>query len=1063
MNRPTHASLLARMSTRRLRAWPMGICLVVTSLSACAAAAPLPTAPDIASPLFAITDASQKLVISQVYGGGGNTGAPFTNDFVELFNAGAVSVNVSGMSVQYASATGTGNVNGNPVTTLGTATLLPGQYFLVRLGSGTVGSPLPTADAIGSVNMSGSAGKVALVNSATGLACNGGSTVCTASQLALIVDLVGYGTTNFFEGTGSAPVLTNGTAALRRTNGCTDSNNNASDFVALAPVPRNTSTPLAPCSALPSVASVTPPNSTTDVLITADLSVTFDRAVAVSGAWYVVTCTISGAHTAQVTGGPSTFTLNPNSDFVYGDGCTITIKAALVSDVGVATNTMALDYVWNFTTLASDPCTLPFTPAYTIQGSGASSPLAGQILSTKGVVVGDHEGPSPALRGFYLQDITGDGDPATSDAVFVFNGNNNQVAAGDIVWVKGTVAEFQDQTQVSATAVVKCGTGSVSPIDVTLPVASAAALERFEGMLVRLPQTLFVTEHFQLGQFGQVVVSSSARLPQPTNVAAPGTAALMQQALNDLNRIIVDDGSNGANPDPIVFGRGGNPLGATNTLRGGDMTTGVVGVMTYTWAGNSASGNAYRVRPTNALGGSIMFVAGNPRANAPAAVGGTLRVAAMNLLNYYNSFSGCRNGVSGASSSCRGANNATEFDRQAAKTVAAITAMNSDVLGIVEIENDGYDASSAIADLVSRLNAETAPGAYAFIDVDAAAAQLNALGTDGIKVGLIYKPAVVTPVGQTAALNSIAFVNGGDTSPRSRPALTQAFQQSNGGRVIVTVNHFKSKGSACAAPDANDGQGQCNAVRVAAAAALRDWLATDPTGTADPDILILGDLNAYAMEDPVTTLRTAGYVDLLKTRIGANAYSYVFDGQWGYLDHALASPTLSTQVTGVTEWHINADEPVVLDYNTENKSAGQLASLFAPDAFRVSDHDPVLVGLALAPPVPFGGFLSPISGGSAVNDVKTPSTVPIKFSIGGNLGLNIFAAGYPLSRQVNCTTGAPIGTPTQISGPGNTGLTYSGGTYHLNWKTEKGWAGSCHNLVLRFVDGSTHTAHFSFR
>ena len=249
----------------------------------------------------------------------------------------------------------------------------------------------------------------------------------------------------------------------------------------------------------------------------------------------------------------------------------------------------------------------------------------------------------------YLQDATGDSDDDTSDGIFVFNGNNNDVNLGDSVLISGTAADFEDQTQVgSLTLLAKCGTGSVDPVDVNLPLASIDTLESFEGMLVRFPQTLYVTEHFQLGRFGQVVMSSGARLQQPTNVALPGAPALTLQAANNLNRIIVDDPLNNQNPDPILFGRNGNPLTAANTLRGGDTVTNMVGVMTYTWSGNSASPNAYRLRPVNALGGGVPnFVEANSRPSAAPAVGGTLKAASFNVLNFYNTFSGCTAGVGG--------------------------------------------------------------------------------------------------------------------------------------------------------------------------------------------------------------------------------------------------------------------------------------------------------------------------------------------------------------------------------------------------------------------------------
>lgn len=613
----------------------------------------------------------------------------------------------------------------------------------------------------------------------------------------------------------------------------------------------------------------------------------------------------------------------------------------------------------------SPVCGDEFAPIPSIQGSGSAATIT-QPVATEGVVVGDYEGPSPALRGFYLQDPAGDGDPATSDAIFVFNANSNSVSLGDRVRVVGTPGEFQDQTQLSSTtSLAICATGAtVAPTDVSFPVASATALERVEGMLVRVPQTMTVTEHFQLGRFGQVVVSSGGRLQQPTNVVEPGAAALALQAANNLRRLIVDDASQGQNPDPIVFGRGGAPLSAANTLRGGDTLTGAVGVMTYTWAGNAASGNAFRLRPVGALGGSATFEAANPRPSGAPEVGGRMQVAGMNLLNYFNTWDGlpdtvdnCRLGVSGGPTDCRGADTQVEFERQAAKTVAAITTMGAEVVGVVEIENDGYAADSALADLVGRLNAAQGAGTWAYLDVDAATQQVDALGHDAIKVGLVYQPAAVTPVGRTAVLNSTSFVTGGDSADRNRPALAQAFRENaSGGVFTAVVNHLKSKGSACDTPDAGDGQGSCNQVRVNAATELADWLGTDPTGTGDTDRLILGDLNSYAKEDPIGVLEDAGYTNLVADRLGAAAYSYAFDGQWGYLDHALGSASIGAQVAGVAEWHVNADEPSVLDYNTDFKTPGLVASLYAPDQFRISDHDPVVVGLDLTDDA--AGFLT---------------------------------------------------------------------------------------------------------
>ncbi|MFN9097673.1 MAG: lamin tail domain-containing protein, partial [Gemmatimonadaceae bacterium] len=189
------------------------------------------------------------VVISQVYGGGNNSGATYRNDFVELFNRGDAPATLTGLSVQYASATGSGNFSANGVVAL-TGTLAPGQYYLVQLAGGTsVGLPLPTPDATGTANMSGTAGKVVLVNGTTGLACNGStSQPCTPAQLAQIVDLVGFGNANFFEGSSAVATLSNATAGLRRNGGCTDTGNNGNDFNTGTPAPRNTASQLTSCT-----------------------------------------------------------------------------------------------------------------------------------------------------------------------------------------------------------------------------------------------------------------------------------------------------------------------------------------------------------------------------------------------------------------------------------------------------------------------------------------------------------------------------------------------------------------------------------------------------------------------------------------------------------------------------------------------------------------------------------------------------------------------------------------------------------------------------------------------
>lgn len=265
--------------------------------------------------------------------------------------------------------------------------------------------------------------------------------------------------------------------------------------------------------------------------------------------------------------------------------------------------------------------------------------------------------------------------------------------------------------------------------------------------------------------------------------------------------------------------------------------------------------------------------------------------------------------------------------------------MDADIVGLMELENDGYGTDSAIQDLVNGLNAATAPGTYDFIDPG-----LEQLGNDEIAVGLIYRSQTVEPIGKAATIGTGAFAD------KNRQPLAQTFREKTTGETFtIAVNHFKSKGGSGTSLDADqgDGQGNWNATRTQAANELVDWLDSDPTASNDPDILIVGDLNAYAKEDPIAAIQDRGYSNLIQRFVGNDAYSFVFSGQAGYLDHALSSPSLTPQVTGVTEWHVNADEPRVLDYNEEFKSANQRRSLYEDSPYRSSVHDPIVVGLRL--------------------------------------------------------------------------------------------------------------------
>ena len=572
-------------------------------------------------------------------------------------------------------------------------------------------------------------------------------------------------------------------------------------------------------------------------------------------------------------------------------------------------------------------CGEPATKIHEVQGSGNSTPMSGSNVAIEGIVVGDFQG-SDGLRGFFVQEETSDQDSnaQTSEGIFIYDNTFGvDVNLGDLVRVSGRAGEFGGMTQLSSvTAVDVCAVEQLTnDTTISLPFSDSEQAETVEGMSVAFEQTLTVSENYNLGRYGELVISNG-RLINPTNVVAPGIEANAMQAENDLNRIILDDGSTRQNPLSIRFPAPG--LSAFNTVRGGDTTEYVRGVM------HQAFG-IYRIQPIM----DPVFDSANPRTLSPQTVEAPLKVASFNVLNYFNG-----DGFGGGYPTARGADNAEEFARQRAKIINAIAAMDADIVGLMEIENDGFETESAITDLVEGVNSATRK-VYQFVNPG-----INQVGTDAIAVGIIYDSNKVKETGTAVTLSTGSFAD------RNRQPLAQTFRElDSNGQFTVVVNHFKSKGS-CPSDagdlnaDQGDGQGCWNLLRTQAAEELSNWLATMPTNVSDKDVMIIGDLNAYAMEDPIIKLESLGYQNLLK-QYSPESYSYVFFGQTGTLDHALASKRMSRQVTNAIEWHINTDEPRVLDYNLEFKSAQQQVSLYNEAAFRASDHDPVIIGLNLKP------------------------------------------------------------------------------------------------------------------
>ncbi|HEY4687831.1 MAG TPA: lamin tail domain-containing protein [Anaerolineae bacterium] len=479
------------------------------------------------APVLAV---SPNIVISQVYGGGGNTGATYTHDFIELFNRGTISVSLAGWSLQYASAAGTGNfgANSGQLTELPSVSLAPGQYLLVQEASqAAVGSPLPTPDVTDStpIAMAAGAGKVALVNTTASLGCNGGSTPCSPAQLAQIIDLVGYGSANFFEGSGATPAPSNTTAVFRASGGCTDTDNNSADFSAGAPAPRNTASPLNPCGGnAPVVASCG------GTLTTAE-GFSASRTVTASDADGTVVSILINSVTPSPA--PGSITL---SGLVPAGGIGGTASATVTVDAATPPGSYAVQITAtnNNLTPQTGTCTLTIVvadlvPIGTVQGVVNNtddgllhrSPYAppsgngtGQTVAVQGVIYEKtlaRTSSGGSQYGFFIQNTaaTADGDPNTSDGIFVFMGGFTSLiggyvpTVGDEVVIQGRVSEFFNLSELSSASLVQLVRSSVDldaelpAFDVNPPDVLADAnryWERHEGMRAQVPADSIVID-----------------------------------------------------------------------------------------------------------------------------------------------------------------------------------------------------------------------------------------------------------------------------------------------------------------------------------------------------------------------------------------------------------------------------------------------------------------------------------------------------------------------------------------------------------------------------------------
>ncbi|WP_373054414.1 ExeM/NucH family extracellular endonuclease [Thioalkalivibrio sp.] len=504
----------------------------------------------------------------------------------------------------------------------------------------------------------------------------------------------------------------------------------------------------------------------------------------------------------------------------------------------------------------------------------------GNAVIVEGVTTGVFMGPDQ-LDGFFLQQGSG----ADATGLFVYAPRQDPVKAGQRLQVHGHFSRHRGRPQVSRLhRVESCGhVGLPDPVPLRLP-DDADRLGEHLDLRVRLTQALTVTANHDLDRYGSLTLAAGGRLIHPGQTGRTGADR------HAARQIELDDGSYRANPDPIPY------LDHPGTRRAGSRIDGLTGILTQAFG-------EYRIHPTEAIDWS----GGERPAPVPAPAADHLRLATANLENDFVTLGE------------RGAQTRAERERQTAKLDALLQGLDADLLGAVELEN----AAAARTKLVTRLNRlHSERGKYT-------AVAHPAPGDDAIKVGLLYRPERLRLIESSADRDDV----------HHRPPLLGWFQATDtDDRFGAVVVHFKAKSGCPEAGDIDRGQGCWNERRTAQAERLVEWLREQRRGEyADTPVLILGDLNAYATEDPIRTLTAAGKRDLVHDN-PARAHTYVFRGQAGQLDYLLGPESLRVRVTDGETWPVNADEPRFLGFDGRAPAGGP---------WRASDHDPVWADLRL--------------------------------------------------------------------------------------------------------------------
>ncbi len=968
-----------------------------------ATAAPLPR--NASSPANLCFTPEPILVISQVYGAGGNSGALFNRDYVEIFNRGTGTADLNGLSIQYASATGTGNLGSSAGQLVAlSGSIAPGKYYLVGMTTGTNGAATPTPDVTGTIAMAAGAGKVALVSGTTSLGCNGGSAPCNTEQTDRIIDLVGYGNANFFEGAGTAPTISSTLAAFRSANGCVDTDNNNSDFSTAAPNPRNSLTSPNYC---PLVFGIV-----TNSLPAAQVFVAYNSSIVSSGGSAPVTYTVSGGAL------PDGLTLATNGVI---SGTPTTQAGSPFSFTVLVTDNIGRTATKSFTlTVNAAPVCNPTTTIAQVQGPGISSPLLASNVTLSGIVTGRKN------NGFFVQAQETDSDPNTSEGLFVFTGSTppSVIQMGNNVCITATVVEYVSSaepggrtiTELSSPSYFVTSTGNPLPAPVTLTLADLSAaggldqLEKYEGMRITVPSLTVAapTQGFS-SESTATSTSNGFFYGVVTGTARPFREPGIQQPLTAP-----------AGAPANVERWDGNPelLGVASAAQPGNIPINVsTGAIVENLTGPLDFLNKYYVIHVD---GTQMPAISNQNLSAvpaPAADADELTIATFNLERFFDDAD-----APGTSDVVLSSGALASRISKVSLGIRNVLQM-PDVIGFQEIEN-----LSVLQAIAGKVNSDAVaaalpdPGYVAYLEE----------GNDpgGIDVGFLVKSTrvqvqSVVQYGKTATFLNPTTGNQDLLNDRPPLVLTATFLNPTGCQppvpFIAISNHLRSLNGN---EDLTDGRVRAKRLAQAEylAALIQDFQTNDPNAK----IISVGDYNAFEFND--------GYVDIIGTIKGtpvdpskvvlpspvitnpaltnlgdlvdpSNRYSYVFSGSAQNLDHMLVNSTLLASVSRVVPVHTNADFADILR-----------GDFSRPE--RVSDHDPQIAYFRFAPPPPPYCTITPVLApgaftGGTPNQIFLgygPQSVTLQSTTGNGTA---FTYAWSPAAGLSCTDcAAPVFTPS---------------------------------------------------